>query len=116
MLERIAIGLTLALVASRYALVAPALLYLLQFIMVAVVRPYSERKDIARVLANLIISIAIIAIFLYLSFMTYQEIQTSPMAFYLPMIVVCIILISVLYNLIFFIHHLVTTIKLEREK
>ena len=63
--ERMAVGVSLPIIAMKYALFVPLACFILQGILIIVIKPYRRKYDNYRAVANVGISIAVVAIMGY---------------------------------------------------
>lgn len=85
-------------------------------VLVLVKKPYLNNYNSYRFVANMIITVFILAIYVYYSILDVESKNKSPISFYLPLIVLALLLICVIYNAAFIIYHVVKYIKKLRSE
>lgn len=111
LVQRIAIAcLLFSLYFIPYILIFPIGVLLVEGIFFSVVRPYNKIRHSYRMLANNLISIAILGIYMYYA-CNPTEASTSQIGIYLPIAIIALLISCLIMNAAFIMHLVVKWIR-----
>lgn len=99
MLERAIVGCTLVLLLSiPFEAAAAIVVFLVMGIVVLVRSPYSQKYNNRRVILNMVICLCVESIYIWYRTASVKAKHSSSIAFYLPVLVVVLLILCVIYN------------------
>lgn len=104
-LERFIVGFTLINTYSlKFSLIIPMVIFLILGIFVFIKKPYKYLRHNIRFVANMLITIIILAIYTLYKFQTIENQNKTKIFFFLPLIVCVLLIICILYSAISIIY------------
>ena len=91
--------------------IIPLLFFISMGALVLVKRPYAKPYNNVRVVANMVVCVAVESVYIWYRSANNEARHSSPSAFYLPLFVCILLLLAVLYNSVALIYQLVQTIR-----
>lgn len=115
LVERLLVGSCLVfLLATNFGTAIPLAVFILLGVFVAIKKPYKENYQNYRVIANMSIATSIQAIYLSYSLINPEQ-KNSPIFFYLPLIILGLLIVCICYSGVAIVYYLYKTCTEEKK-